>query len=184
MDRGYRRWHRYGYDNANKIVADTIYAEGYEVDGRPSGTTLTVTNFTYDAEDRIIPPASYILNMNPAAHYDSSGNYLFLGANASPSYYPYNYQTNFLRTNKIWMFLGMNYSVNEFSFIDPVDRSYPGFNNWNDCKLATYFNNNQMSAYPNFFTNSFFTKFFDISWKEMHIVYECSCNCDSSMSKR
>ncbi len=182
LDSGYRRWHRYGYNGSGQIIADTLYEAGTEVNGRPSSTNFAVTNVVYDAQGRVLPQSGFFTLYNGGNSYDSLGN-LDIGDWGT---YPYDTTlVNPLRTNNIWMFLGMNYSKNAISIsTNPSTPDSPEFLKPNGCKLPTYYNNYQPGYYPVSYTNTILTKFFDLSWIEIkNIEYECSCNCDSTSAK-
>lgn len=183
MDRGYRTWHRYAYDNANKIIRDSIYGSGSEVNGRPSNPAYSIDTFTYDAQARIIGP-SYYYFFQGAGYYDSRGNYAFVDS------IPYPYDTtavNPLQTNKVWQFLAKNHSKNVYRFT--FDDSNPYFSKYNDCKLPTYFNDGAFSVGPSDYwrsspyTGLYWTNLFTLDWYEMNIEYECSCDCESTSAK-
>lgn len=180
LDRGYRTWHRYGYNNSNQIIADTTFDPGYEYNGRPDGAPLPVKNFVYDAEGRILPPDWFVLSRG-GNKYDSLGNYSF----TDEASYPYDTSaTNFLQTNKIWMFLGMNYSKNVYQSAFEV---YPYFTNFNASRLPTYYTDSTFTADPEYFTspyyNTILTYFFTLNWLQMQIEYECTCDCDDRLPK-
>ncbi|HEY4287051.1 MAG TPA: hypothetical protein VGN00_08135 [Puia sp.] len=102
-------WNKYFYDGSGRIVLDSVYFFGEVVNGQPTtgeyGNAWAV-KYEYDAKDRITK-YSYVLGANPyyveTYAYDASGN------RTGDSY---DSKVNFHQTNKIWMFLDRNYSVN------------------------------------------------------------------------
>lgn len=185
LDRGYRSWHRYAYDNANNIITDTTYGGGQEINGRPSNPAYSITTFNYDAQNRMLPPGPSVL-FQGLDYYDARGNYAFRDDSIP---YPYDTTTiSMLQTNKIWMFLGMNYSKNVYHFTS--DGQNPYFGNFSVCKLPAYFNignfienDEGYLGVPDAYSSSIWATFFQLSWLEMNIEYDCSCNCGSSNTK-
>jgi len=112
------QWHRYSYDphNTTRIVADTDYIS-YETENGiiTSYDGIELTTFAYDAKDRISKTTEIVLaddiddTVITAYTYDSRGNLVASGA-------AYDNKINIHRTNKMWMFLDRDYSVN-----NPVD---------------------------------------------------------------
>ncbi len=177
MDRGYRSWHRYAYNSSGNIVSDTLYGAGQEINGRPSNPGYSITGFDYDAQNRLLPHADFVFYQGQN-RYDALGNYVFVDS------IPYPYDTaaiNMLQTNNVWMFLGMNYSKNVYRF--PFNGT-PYFSNTNACKLPTYFNINNFHddgsgyfGFPDAYSTTIWAVFFQLSWLEMNIEYNCSCDC-------
>jgi hypothetical protein len=95
-------WHRYFYDSKGNIVTDSNYTLAFIVNGTiTSYDQANVEHLTYDAKGRVIrETGTYSLGYG----YDSAGN------NAVGDVY--DNKVNFHRTNKIWMFLDRDYSVN------------------------------------------------------------------------
>jgi hypothetical protein len=107
-------WVKYTYDNRNRIVQDSVY---YNCNYGPALTSyakqIGATAYEYDSKDRITK-AIYKQFYNNVPNgvtgyykydYNESGNLVTPGA-------VYDDKTSIYRTNKIWMFLGRNYSVN------------------------------------------------------------------------
>lgn len=108
------KWHKYFYDGTGKIALDSTYIWPYFENG-----VLTdfysgkLTFYTYDNKDRIIKDSTiwtekYLSGNNITVivnnyAYDANGNRV--GGS-------YDQKTSFLRTNKIWMFLHRDYSLN------------------------------------------------------------------------
>jgi hypothetical protein len=119
------QWHRYSYDphNTTRIIADTDYIS-YETDNGmiTSYDGIELTTFQYDAQNRISKTTLIVLantiddTIVTAYSYDSHGNLEAGGA-------VYDNKINVHRTNKIWMFVDNNYSVN-----NPVDNGTYTYN--------------------------------------------------------
>ncbi|MFT3822709.1 MAG: hypothetical protein QM731_02270 [Chitinophagaceae bacterium] len=93
-------WSTYVY-SGDRIIRDTTFIFG-TLGTRPTGYyTYRVSDYEYDSNNRII--AVYGIGGGTYA-YGADGN-LVTGDT-------YDSQVNFRRTNKIWMFLDRNYSVN------------------------------------------------------------------------
>lgn len=112
----YETWNKYGYNAKHQIVRDTQYEFGPFVDSIPS-IDSRVTNrrrytvYEYDAFNRMsMRRDSFIVSGNIVIRqkfftYNSKGN--LIGENLV-----YDNKVSILRTNKIWMFLAQDYSVN------------------------------------------------------------------------
>ena len=119
------QWHRYSYDphNTTRIIADTDYIS-YETDNGKitSYYGIELTTFEYDAQERISKTTEIVMadaiddTIVTAYTYDSHGNLEASGA-------VYDNKVNVHRTNKIWMFVDNNYSVN-----NPVDNGTYTYN--------------------------------------------------------
>jgi len=101
---GVESWTKYFYDGRGRIVRDSFYTFPEIVNGRP---TLGVhsgfinTTYEYDSEDRIIKVIGD--HRNTTFSYNEQGN--LIGR-------VYDDKINIHRTNKIWMFIDRDYSVN------------------------------------------------------------------------
>lgn len=102
-------WNRFFYDGAGRIVSDSNYFFPWVDNGNPwrgfFGNIGTLY-YTYDSYNRITKVDYYDEEIGPQTtnySYNSSGNL---------DGYTYDTQTNFRRTNRVWMFLGRDYSVN------------------------------------------------------------------------
>ncbi|HYE56482.1 MAG TPA: hypothetical protein VD996_16650 [Chitinophagaceae bacterium] len=107
----YEYWYRYDYDPTNnRIVSDTVYIFGAIT---PEPTTYfdrRVTHYTYDAQGRITQTStvSTVFPGPPVVQnytYDAAGNKVVPGIT-------YDSKVNLHRTNKVWMFLDRDYSLN------------------------------------------------------------------------
>jgi len=101
-------WHKYFYNNKNQIMLDSAYIFPTIRNGFPENSYFQqATYYTYDNKDRIIEDSTSFSNsISPTVHsytYDENGN---KKGNL------YDDQININRTNKIWMFLNRDYSVN------------------------------------------------------------------------
>jgi hypothetical protein len=113
-------WHRYFYDSRNRIVIDSFYLFPLIENGRPTigdHGALSFLNYDYDAEDRIIAAHVHIgsIAYTSTYSYDSNGN--LVGS-------AHDNKVNLHRTNKIWMFLDRDYSMNNPL---PANYSYNSF---------------------------------------------------------
>lgn len=100
-------WHKYFYDNHDNVVLDSTYIFPNIANGSPENAfDQRATSYTYDDNGRIIKESTVSANNAPVEHtytYDANGNKV--GDT-------YDSNTNINRTNKIWMFLNKDYSVN------------------------------------------------------------------------
>ncbi|HYF30576.1 MAG TPA: hypothetical protein VD993_05625 [Chitinophagaceae bacterium] len=111
LNGNYEYWYRYAYDPAsNRIISDTVYIFGPIA---PEPTTFfdrRVTHYTYDAQGRIMQ-TSTVSSVFPGPpvvanySYDAMGNLIRPGIT-------YDNKINLHRTNRVWMFLDRDYSVN------------------------------------------------------------------------
>jgi hypothetical protein len=111
-------WNKYFYDASGQITKDSLYSFPDVVDGHPvRGQFSTISSylFGYDTKGRILTVQWDLENGTISSvstyNYDAKGN--LAGT------YAYDDKMNFRRTNKIWMFLDRNYSVN-----NPVAAKY------------------------------------------------------------
>ncbi len=101
-------WQKYFYGESNRIVKDSFYFFPTVVDGRPTigahGAIIIIT-YEYDSKNRI---SKAVTNFGSSSNteifsYDANGNRVGSG---------YDNKINIHRTNRIWMFLDRDYSVN------------------------------------------------------------------------
>ncbi|HXD78819.1 MAG TPA: hypothetical protein VN616_13470 [Puia sp.] len=102
-------WDRFFYDDKGRIAVDSLYFFPDIVDGRPvpgKFGVVTLLYYDYDALDRIIRVSMVqqgeVFFVSTYA-YDASGN--LEGR-------PHDDKLNFRRTNRVWMFLSRDYSLN------------------------------------------------------------------------
>lgn len=101
-------WHRYVYDAPGNIILDSTYIFPRISNGFPENAySRQLTFYTYDNKRRIVRDSTVFSNSLPAVvhsyAYDDNGNKI---GNS------YDDQININRTNKLWMFLNRDYSVN------------------------------------------------------------------------
>lgn len=127
----YQYYRKYQHDAKGRIISDSTYANGrLSPDQIMIDSFLyTTSTYHYDKYDRIIKYTQRF-NFNPPGRpiawfyeYDQDGNLSGTGAGAAdeppviePLNLQYDNKINPNRTNKIWMFLNRDYSVNN-SFV-------------------------------------------------------------------
>ena len=114
-------WHKYTYapGSTNRIIADTAFRDFVSSNGQMTAyNDIDLTVFVYDGEGRVSRSTEYVLGDTIVRHfvYDGTGN---LQGNGSV----YDSKLNLHRTNKIWMFIDRDYSVN-----NPVDKGSDTYN--------------------------------------------------------
>lgn len=124
--------HRYAYDAKNRAITDTGTF-------RLTGYIVVLSTFEYDSRNRIIKENKEVIDIEEGSEpfeidpviyeYDSTGNLV----NPFPPGDPvsYNNKVSFRRTNKVWMLIERNYSLNNVS----------GVSNYNDHSLPLTFEN-------------------------------------------
>jgi hypothetical protein len=105
--------HHYAYDEQNRVSADTGVF-------RLTGYIVILSTFEYDSRNRIVKENEKVIdieegsepfNIDPVIYqYDTTGNLI----NPFPPGDPVTYDTkvSFRRTNKVWMLIERNYSLN------------------------------------------------------------------------
>ena len=111
--------HRYGYSD-NRIVTDTIYIWG-QYPNPASYYSKRVLHLKYDRFSRIIKDSVVYASANAydqdiAYNYDNNGNLIRSGSSYDDKVSPQ-------RTNKVWMFIDRNYSVNNVVAADSYSSS-------------------------------------------------------------
>jgi hypothetical protein len=101
-------WHKYFYDNKGNIILDSTYVFPQMQNGFPENYhSRRLTFYTYDNKRRIVGDSTVFSNPVPSVvhtyGYDANGN---------RTGRQYDDKINVNRTNKIWMFLNRDYSVN------------------------------------------------------------------------
>ncbi|HTI10411.1 MAG TPA: hypothetical protein VL832_17710 [Puia sp.] len=111
LEQGVESWNKYFYDGSGRIVKDSLYFFPDIVDGHPTHGEFGTTSqywYEYDSRDRISKVTWLIEgSSNPTVTtytYDPNGNLVGPAA--------YDNKLSFRLTNKIWMFLDRNYSIN------------------------------------------------------------------------
>jgi hypothetical protein len=111
---GFEILHRYGYSQ-HRITTDTIYALGnYNEAGEPVGyVAKRIAYLQYDKLNRVVTDS-----MAPTPYpniirysYDQAGNFLIRMPDGV-NFVQYDNKLNPHRTNKVWMFVARDYSVN------------------------------------------------------------------------
>jgi hypothetical protein len=107
---GIETWTKYTYDVKGRIVKDSVWVFPNVVNGEPilhSHSAMTVCNYEYDTKDRISKVITWLyIGAEPMIteySYDSNGNRVGTA---------YDDKVNYHLTNKVWMFLSRDYSVN------------------------------------------------------------------------
>jgi hypothetical protein len=105
----YEQWRRYVYDGNNRIIRDTAYSFGLLNDRTHTDYGPYVTTYTYDSKGRVVLTSTWDIvhgyTYGFSYAYDTNGNQIFDGV-------VYDDKINFRKTNKIWMFVSHDYSVN------------------------------------------------------------------------
>jgi hypothetical protein len=103
-------WHKYGYNNLNQIIVDTIYLPIPPPEGMPDDTKIAT--ITYDNQNRInsetIKRISGQTLQTITYNYDSRGN-LIVDGWASSSY---DNNVSIFRAHPLFQFIHRNYSKN------------------------------------------------------------------------
>lgn len=105
----YFNWSKYQYNNKGQIISDSTF-EGGIVGSYPEPELFFyyLHDYTYDSKGRIVKIVQYEPGSPPMEsyfNYEGNGNLVRRG-------YVYDNKMNFMRTNKVWMFINRDYSVN------------------------------------------------------------------------
>jgi len=112
----FESWHRYVYDNNNRIIRDTTYIFGAITDEPPQPDEvfdIAIVYYDYDNMNRIthtrqqwysFPDPADALNLY--YQYDANGNLMLSGGAV------YDNRVSVPRASRIWMFIDRDYSVN------------------------------------------------------------------------
>ena len=108
----YETWHKYIYNQKNQIVRDTQYVFG-EIG--PSGplpveNEFTLITYKYDSENRIIKN-TYSFYSDGTLDFQFTQDYSY-DVKGNRTDRSYDTKLSLLRTNKIWMFIARDYSLN------------------------------------------------------------------------
>ncbi len=114
-------WHKYTYDkvNTDRIIADTAFRDFISSNGELTFyNDIDLTIFKYDSLGRISQTTEYVLGNTIVRlyNYDTQGNLQRPGS-------LFDNKPNIHLTNKIWMFLDRDYSIN-----NPVDNESYTYN--------------------------------------------------------
>ncbi len=111
--------HKYSYDSYNRIIRDSLYYFPEIINGKPANNNqLVIVDFEYDSENRISKVTTLFFGTTNIKNYTYNQDGNLDGI-------LYDDKINFHRTNKIWMFLDRDYSVN-----NPVNANY-SYNDFN-----------------------------------------------------
>jgi|GEM_PF-473884 len=126
-------WQKFGYNKADQIIKDTTYGfTGIGNDGNviPSSQFISVAVIKYDTYNRVVASDDSVWafgNFSNTDHnaykYDERGNLAYQArqyqGTQSPFPYsdtfrikPYDDKISIRRTNKMWMYIDKNYSIN------------------------------------------------------------------------
>lgn len=134
-------WHRYQYDTNGRVVVDSVYIFATIINGNPGYPNVRYAmTFVYDNQDRIIlEKRTYENGYNYERYfqYNTDGNRIGV---------QYGKNVSFRRTNKIWMLLDRDYSIN--------DRL--GSGGFNAFSLPTTINLGDGSTYDVFLGSSYY----------------------------
>lgn len=111
----FESWEKYGYNNRGQIVRDTSYVLGnISADGPMDSYYITYADLLYDARNRVCKQidstfreGKFLFVDSFQYAYDDHGNRQLPGIQLA-----YDNKLNIHRTNKIWMFICRDYSVN------------------------------------------------------------------------
>lgn len=127
-------WYKFDYDKNDRIVRDTMYGfTGIGADGVviPSTQFMMISKFSYDAYERVVASddsvwafGSFSNTYHFAYKYDKRGNQEYQARQYRSAQNPwmpysdtfklapYDDKISIRRTNKMWMFIDKNYSIN------------------------------------------------------------------------
>lgn len=121
----YELWYQYQYDHKGRIIRDTLYAFGTFIDSipYPNNDFKSYATYEYDLYERIVKVTRHQLSGSPTVledvyTYDSDGNratrqQFYNGVDQGTEIIgPYDDKVSIRRTNRIWMFIGRDYSRN------------------------------------------------------------------------
>jgi len=165
-------WHRFKYDNRNRIYLDSFYSIGI-IGDHPLPLPIhgpivdyLIIHFEYDHKDRIIKETSNFSDGRPwyvkTYIYDNRQNLIKRVTTVPSSGYvdttytaAHDNKINYLRTNKVWQFLNRDYSEN-----NPITAV-----TYNKYGLPLKFR-------PNSKTGGH-TYFLDVVFSDLDITYKC-----------
>jgi hypothetical protein len=121
----YEIWYQYQYDHMGRIIRDTLYSFGTFIDSvpYPNNDFKSYATYEYDLHERIVKVTRHHLSGSPLVQedvytYDSDGNRatrqrFYNGVDQGTEIIgPYDDKVSIRRTNRIWMFIGHDYSKN------------------------------------------------------------------------
>lgn len=116
-------WYHYVYNNAGRVIQDTLYQLGTITDDRPTdNSTMLVSNYSYDSYGRVVKTETTVLKPNI--------NYKFT------TDYPYDIKNNLVgradtvdtraslyRIDPNWMLMAKDYSLNNPFVADEYNKA-------------------------------------------------------------
>ncbi|ATL48787.1 hypothetical protein COR50_17355 [Chitinophaga caeni] len=132
----FENWHRYQYDDRNRIVTDTSYSFGYVGPGVPLPSpdfghlvVGNVSTYKYDSENRIIQATDFYglsTLITSDFVYNRQGNIEKIirqsGGSSSTETFTYDDKIGLRRTNPVWQFLDRDFSVNNSMKVSSYNR--------------------------------------------------------------
>ncbi|WP_126246192.1 hypothetical protein [Chitinophaga rhizosphaerae] len=132
----FENWHRYQYDDRNRIITDTSFSFGYVGPGMPLPAPEqghlyvgNVSTYKYDGENRIIQATDFygLATLITANYtYNRQGNLEKIvwqsGGSSSTQTFSYDNKISLRRTNPVWQFLDRDYSVNNSMKVSSYNR--------------------------------------------------------------
>ena len=121
-------WHRLKYDAKNRVFKDSSFTFGLigpnpEVLRPDIPLNIYVTNYTYDAQNRISRLTSAELLWDHRYYYNNKGNLDSIARNNYTFVYAdYDSTVNYRRTNPLWQFLDRDYSQNNAAMVSAVNK--------------------------------------------------------------
>ncbi|MBS1562755.1 MAG: hypothetical protein JST39_00145, partial [Bacteroidetes bacterium] len=100
-------WHHYAYPDKKTIMDTQFNYTGLLTDPEPprNAASFYVNKYTLDAQGRIVRNFSYYSQSTQDYAYDSRGNLVRPGIQ-------YDNKVSILRTNRVWMLVNKDYSIN------------------------------------------------------------------------
>ena len=104
----FERWQKFSYDSQDRIISETFYGFGFWDEEPTRYFSSGTVNYEYDAYGRISKAVTNFVGspeITQQFEYDARGNLARPGVT-------YDNKINLHRTNKIWMFIDRDYSLN------------------------------------------------------------------------
>jgi hypothetical protein len=120
---GFEFWHRYAYDQHNRVITDSIYKFGWFGPGPlPEQYAEQYSSFTYDSHNRIVKAVDVFKVPAPTVwtsfyHYNAAGNLdsvvtIFPDGRGSTIFTSYDNKINMHQLHPVWQLIDRDYSVN------------------------------------------------------------------------
>lgn len=104
-------WYKYVYSAAGRVLRDTQWVFGnFGASPDPNSQFIRVSHYTYDASGRIASRSQQ--QIHPVVEAPFLQSYIYNISGNRNSALPYDDKLNLRRTNRVWMFLDKNYSLN------------------------------------------------------------------------